>query len=405
MCKKKAEEILFRLKKINEGIHFINRDVIQLIANKKLLAFAYKTIKNKKSFIINSKDNDWFFLNRHKLWRYIYQDEGRFFFQTANNRSFVKSKLEVSLIFTPLAKKTLLKTLQLVLEAIFKESLFESGFSFNRPKAALQKIKISFQNAFWVIQTRIKSCFDSVKHSLLFPILHNRIKCKNTISLIRALINKRNEIKKGSFFAGIPKNILGNLLCNLFLNNLDYFVRRVKFFYVTSKKHRKINPFYYTLKACLQTTTTTTKRRSINKKLHNFFCEVMADSDFRRLFYVRYGDSFVIAVCGRYKESISILKKIDTFIQKNLFLELEQARTFLVPFRKSEFTFVGTRVVNNSFSEYLNNKSNNKRTVKTIQDFFGLQLYAPIEKILGKFKTCLSIKKNTAASKQHLWSA
>jgi hypothetical protein len=385
MPNKKAEEILFTLKKINEDINFINTDVIQLIANKKLLSFAYKTIKTKKSFITNNVNKDWFLFNKDKLCCSLYQNKGRVFFQAATKKSFIKSKVQTPLTFNLLTKKIVVKTLQLVLEAIFKESLLKSGFGYNTRYTALQKIKMSFGDSRWVIKTRIKSCFNTLKHCLLFDTIYERIKCKKTIKLIRALFNERNQ-KKTTFYAGIPKkNSLGIFFSNLFLSRLDYFVRSLKNFYVTSKKHRNLKPVRYTLRAEIQTTTNT-KRRTLTKQLYKNFCE---DSDFRSFFYVRYGDSFVIAVRGGHrKEAIIILKKIDVFIQKKLFLELEQSKTLLIPFRKNDFTFVGIRISDNS-SEYLNNS---RRPVKTIPK--SLQFYAPTEKILERFKKNSFINKD-----------
>jgi hypothetical protein len=373
---KKAEALLFKLNKRNEDNGFINKDVIQLIANQKLLSFVYNKIKTKKGFITNGAKRDWFLLNKDRLCRYLYQNRGRFFFQVATNKNFIKSKVQAPLTFNLLAKKIVVKTLQLVLEAIFKESFFLSGFGYNTTVfLALHKIKMSFGNSPWVIETRIKSCFDTLKHCLLFDILHERIKCKKTIGLIRALFNARNQTIAG---IGLPqKNALGIFLRNLLLNRLDYFVRHLKNFYVTSKKHKKINPLQYTLRAQIQITTNTTKRRVL-MQLYKKFCEV---SDFRSLFYVRYGASFVIAISGHRKEAIKILKKIDTFIKKKLFLELEQSRTLLVPFQKNDFTFVGIRISHN-FSKFFNKKRQ------------ALQLYAPTEKILERFKRNSFIEKD-----------
>jgi hypothetical protein len=369
---KKAEEILFKLKKLNESI-FINTKVIQLIANEKLLAFAYKTIKTKKNFIKKKLNNNWFLLNKQKLCRYIYQKKGTLFFKIAHKKSFFQSK-KAQLTLNLLAKKVVIKNLELVLKAIFKGSFLEKIFFCGKTTSALQKIKMSFGNSSWVIQTRIKSCFDKLKHCLLFKIIHERIQCKKTIGLVRALLNERNQTYFSSYNAGIPqKNVLGGLLCNLFLNKLDYFLRRLKNSYVTSKKNPKISTY------------------SLGTNL--------IKSAFRRLFYVRFSDTFAVAISGgRRKEVVSILKKIDTFLQKKLFLELEQSRTLLIAFRKSEFIFIGTRIVNSS--EYQSKKKLREQPVKIICK--PLQLYAPIEKIMEKFKKNSFIKKDKNGKYQAL---
>jgi hypothetical protein len=138
--KKKAEEILFKLKKLNKS-RFLNTHVIELITNEKLLAFAYETIKKQKTAIKNSLNNGWFLLS--KLCRSLYQKGGTFFFQSTYKKSFFESK--TPLTFNRLAKKVVIKTLQLVLEAIFKGSFLKK--SWNTTATALQKIKKSFGNS------------------------------------------------------------------------------------------------------------------------------------------------------------------------------------------------------------------------------------------------------------------
>jgi hypothetical protein len=201
------------------------------------------------------------------------------------------------------------------------------------------------------------------------------------MGLVYALLNERNQNYFSSFNAGIPKkNVLGCLLSNLFLNRLDYFVQRLKNSYVTSKKHIKSNP--------LSAQKTNIKKKS-TKQVNNYACPSVVGNDFCSLFYVRYRDTFVISVSAR-KEAVSILKKIDSFLQKNLYLELEQSKTLIIPFQKGEFTFVGTRIIN--FREYQKKKKWHQQAVKINRN--TLQLHAPTEKILEMLKKNSFVKKD-----------
>ncbi|HCD6444270.1 TPA: group II intron reverse transcriptase/maturase, partial [Escherichia coli] len=55
--------------------------------------------------------------------------------------------------------------------------------------------------------------------------------------------------------------------------------------------------------------------------------QVMNDPNFRRMYYVRYADDFVIGVIGSKKDAEHISRQVRNFITTSLGLEVNEAKT------------------------------------------------------------------------------
>ena len=69
------------------------------------------------------------------------------------------------------------------------------------------------------------------------------------------------------------------------------------------------------------------------------------DSSFRRMFYVRYGDDFVILTTSTHAECIEIRDSITKFLLENCGLTLNRDKTLITSMRK-HFKFLGALIVN-----------------------------------------------------------
>lgn len=71
------------------------------------------------------------------------------------------------------------------------------------------------------------------------------------------------------------------------------------------------------------------------------------DPDFKRLFYVRYVDDFVIGVVGSREDAIDIKKIVKCFLEENLKLTLSDEKSLITHFSKTHITFLGAHIKGN----------------------------------------------------------
>jgi len=76
----------------------------------------------------------------------------------------------------------------------------------------------------WVLKCDIRKCFASIDHSILKNILKKYITCEKTLKVVNGVIE---SFDLGSSHKGIPLgNLTSQLFINLYLNELDQFVKR-----------------------------------------------------------------------------------------------------------------------------------------------------------------------------------
>jgi len=82
----------------------------------------------------------------------------------------------------------------------------------------------------YLLKLDIKKFFDSVDHNILLFLIKKKIKDKNTIWLIKTIIDSFST----NYGRGIPLgNITSQLFANIYLNKLDYFIKynlRIKYY-------------------------------------------------------------------------------------------------------------------------------------------------------------------------------
>jgi RNA-directed DNA polymerase len=83
----------------------------------------------------------------------------------------------------------------------------------------------NFTKTIWVLKGDIRKCFASVDHIILKEILKKHIVCPKTLKVLHTVID---SFSIGSLGKGIPLgNLTSQLFINIYLNELDHFVKRV----------------------------------------------------------------------------------------------------------------------------------------------------------------------------------
>nr|AZP40185.1 hypothetical protein [Ulva compressa] len=223
-----------------------------------------------------------------------------------------------------------------VLETIY-EPTFEStshGFRPNRSQhTALKDFRKNFPGAKWFIEGDITKCFDRVDHKILIKLLRRKISDEKFISLVKKIISTR--IAEGTSdevtsIVGTPQGgICSPLLSNIYLDELDKFMKSAKENYDIGKSRRK-NPEY-----------DRRWRKGGIKEARKVFYAVGIDPNYRRLSYVRYADDFLVGIIGNKIDAMTIRKEIQRFLKEVLNLDLNLEKTKISHHKEDTVRFLG----------------------------------------------------------------
>lgn len=278
---------------------------------------------------------------------------------------------------------------RILLERIFESVFSEDSHGFRPQRSchtALEGIKHKWSGTKWFIEFDIKGYFDNINHQKLIQILEKRINDRKFISIIKRML-KAGYLENWKFhrtYSGIPQGgIISPILANIYLNELDEYIKKLQNEY-TKGKRRRPNPKYRKVKCAKSKTAKKIKEakeegstelalRLINdwKKLGESQRRIPSgdsyDPNYRRLWYSRYADDFVLGLIGPKKEATEIKEKITTFLKVELELEISPEKSG-IQHASEGIKFLGYEVVVSSNEKTLkmviNGKATKKRTVK-----------------------------------------
>lgn len=231
--------------------------------------------------------------------------------------------------------------LQAVYEPVFSD--YSHGFRPGRScHTALTQIKHEFVGAKWFVEGDIKGCFDNIDHSMLIAIISKKIKDVRFINLIRIFLKAgyMEDWKYYGTYSGCPQGgILSPILANIYLNELDKFVEKLKKSFDSNTPYT-LTPEYKAVQRKRANTKKKIERRSdgeerdrliayyieLGKELRKTPAKLCND---KKLKYVRYADDFLIAVNGSKADCEMIKAKLTEFIRKELKMELSQEKTLI----------------------------------------------------------------------------
>jgi group II intron reverse transcriptase/maturase len=248
--------------------------------------------------------------------------------------------------------KIVQKALQLILEALFEPTFKNCSHGF-RPKrgchTALNQIRMQFHTARWFIETDIRKCFDTIDHNLILHILRKRISCTKTLDLIDSGLKAGyfEEIGNKHFSNEIGTaqgNVLSPLLCNIMLNELDTEITRLSETF-SKGTQRRTNPTYKAVYRQLSKLTKGSPEwRKLRAELWKIPSKDPMDTNFKKLYYCRYADDFILSVAGSKDDAKLILNHIKKWLKDNLKLELHPDKTFIRNAKRESTRFLGITI-------------------------------------------------------------
>lgn len=307
--------------------------------------------------------------------------------------------------------KLVQEVIRMILEAIYDKTFSKSSHGFRPNKSchtALAEIQVKFTGAKWFVEGDIASFFDNINHHILIKLLCKKIKDERFIRLIWKFLRAGylEEWKYHKTFSGSPQGgIISPILSNIYLNELDKYMKeyKQKFDKGTARKknpkYKQIDNKIQRLKKKLQTIDKHSETRNeILSNIKRLKEEVISipyslpiDENYRRIFYTRYADDFIIGVIGSKQDAVNIKQDISNFLCERLDIKLSDEKTLIT--HSSKFArFLGYDIAisrNKSTKKYANGQKKRAHS-------YRCNLYLPKDIWIKKIKELgvLLVKKD-----------
>src|SRR5207245_196424 len=282
--------------------------------------------------------------------------------------------------------KLVQEVVRIILERTY-EPIFENsshGFRPGRsPHTALEQIGNQWSAIKWIVDMDIRSYFDTINHELLMALLAKKIEDKRFLHLIQAMLDAGylEDWTYHATYSGVPQgSICAPILANVYLHELDYFMKTVqehfqqgkerrpnKVYEHYSRKIRRLRKKYDTLKGKeagkeqLQKVQRAIK--SIQQLRRNYPSRDQFDPGFRRLHYCRFADDFIIGIIGSYADAEAVREEVKRFIQETLKLTIAEEKSH-IRHNKEGATFVGYWIKSYSGHRVVKVKAGGRHTTR-----------------------------------------
>jgi len=278
--------------------------------------------------------------------------------------------------------KVVQKAIAIILEHIYEKKIRSNSHGYRPNKSchtALKRIGQQFNGITYVIEGDIKSCYPSVNHGIIIDILGKTIGDDKFLALLKkSLIFRWKEDKKKLLQhckKGIPQGKgVSPILRNVYLNEFDVFMQKEMENFNKVKQQRK-NPKYRRLQYELEKHKSLPQNKKLVQSVRKLKSKDCIDSNFNRLYFVRYANDFLIGVAGSHAQAMGLKKKVRIFFKEKLKLTLCQEKTKITNITKKEIKFLGVKI----------RRRNVEKPVKDgVRVIPLLQIHAPIAELFEK---------------------
>lgn len=261
--------------------------------------------------------------------------------------------------------KLVQEVIRSILEAYYEPqfSVLSHGFRPNKGcHTALKRVQ-KWNGTKWFIEGDIKGCFDNIDHQILMSILRERIRDNRFLRLISNLL-KAGYLENWNYkptLSGTPQGgIVSPILSNIYLDRLDKFVENTLTPLHTKGKSRKRNPKYvYLINKVyhLRKKGRFEEAKKYRKEMQKIPSGNQNDPNFKRLYYVRYADDFLIGLVGSKMEAKGIKSILKKALQ-DMKLELSEEKTLITHVTTERARFLGYEIKGYSSNVQMDSRRN-----------------------------------------------
>src|SRR5579864_1229617 len=277
--------------------------------------------------------------------------------------------------------KLLQEVIRMLLNAYYEPQFSDRSHGF-RPQrgchSALAEIYHKWKGIVWFIEGDISSCFDKLSHELLLETLEENIHDARFIRLVKNLLDAgyMEDWMFNRTLSGVPQGgTVSPLLSNILLDKLDTFVEMMLIPHYTKGKKRKENPEYkrlLDLSLYHRKKGHTWKAEELRTKAQTLPSKRRNDPDFRRLYYVRYADDFLLGFIGPKSEAEEIKQQLKVFLREQLKLELSEEKTLITHARSEAARFLGYEITRLHEDTQRAKRADTQTMVRSINAQIGL---------------------------------
>jgi len=294
----------------------------------------------------------------------------------------------------PPRDKVVQEIMRIILDAVFTPTFSKNshGFITNRScHTALKQIYMQFKGVTWVIEGEIYKCFDSIDHHKLMKLIEAKILDRKFTKLIwKALRIGYFEFHEYQHsLIGTPQgSIISPILCNIFITQLDQFVESLMLNFNKGENPKLNNEYMARANALARA-----KRKGDFKKIEEQI-KLMRNMDsvdyydpyFRRLYYVRYVDDWIVGIRGSHEECEDVLKQINDKLNE-IGLKLNMDKTHITNMNKNKVLFLGTYIFRSHHRRFTRINIGSKRRLG-----FGIRIEVPLDRVTKKLTLAGFIK-------------
>jgi hypothetical protein len=204
----------------------------------------------------------------------------------------------------------------------------------------------------WYVEGDISRCFDSLDHQVLLSILSEKLHDNRFLRLLSNLLKAGylEDWKYHATLSGAPQGgVVSPILSNIYLDRLDQFVEEVLLPMYNYGDRRRPNPPYMALLNAARRKRIAGEHeeaRKLRQQAQQMPARDPDDPDFRRLWYIRYADDWLLGFSGPREEAEQIKVQLAGFLRDELKLELSQEKTLITNARAEAARFLGYEVIN-----------------------------------------------------------
>ncbi len=250
--------------------------------------------------------------------------------------------------------KLVQESMRILLEAYYEPRFSDLSHGFRPGRGchtALRQITRRWRGVKWFIEGDVRGCFDNIDHEVLLKIVSEDIHDNRFIRLLKNLLGAGylEQWRYNTTLSGTPQGgVVSPLLSNIYLDRLDRFVENTLLPAYNRGDRRRNDPEY---KALLRAARRAGDKgefeeaRRLRKQAQAMPSRDPNDPDFRRLWYVRYADDFLLGFSGPRHEAEEIKRRIADFLRGALRLEMSDEKTLVTHARTDAAKFLGYEVV------------------------------------------------------------
>lgn len=318
--------------------------------------------------------------------------------------------------------KLVQEVVRIILERIYEPIFEDTSHGFrpgHSPHTALTQISDQRQSIKWLVDMDIRDYFTTINHDLLMSFLKKKIEDTRFLRLIKAMLDAGylEEWRFHATYSGVPQgSIVSPVLANVYLHELDLFMKTLKGDFNQGKKRKK-NPLYN--RYCQRIARLRKKwdilkgKEGKEQELQDIQQEIHRvdqlrkqlpsgdpfDEGYKRLFYCRFADDFAIGIIGSFADAQAVKQQVTAYIQGTLKLTIAEEKSHICHSKKG-MIFVGYEVKTYSGDRIIKMKRGNRHTTfKSVSE--KTQLHIPKEKLqkfcaakgYGNYETTKAIHK------------